>query len=670
MARKQEPYDPLQLAWRVRADLRGDAPVGDPIPPSFQMWWNVIGAGEYTGWPPLTGADRQGLMEPLPDWPRHGQFGMTPALHYLMTLRSDLAKSFDVRTEHGLWAAIAWFFCHGVREHRLHTALDPLTLAALDETPEFFRDASDGSCTSITWLMFFLWRDSVSLQEHFDLHTQSGRLSYLQWFYMEGVPHMRLGPLVAPRWAQWLREPVAIPQRHGASTPRAALLLWNRRAELQTSFDLGSPEGAAGLNDWIEQAWQTEPALRWTLPPQSLPAAPDRDRSAPSTRPFGLNLIGFAFGELGIGEDVRMAASACEAAGIPFAVVNIHPGDYLRQGDMALEALVGNGQAGQDQAPYAINLFCLTAFDTVRALLERGPTLFAGRYNIGWWPWELPVWPRDWNLAFEIVDEVWAATHFTETMYKASASAAHPDDPCPVTWMPLPASVARVTPMPRAALGLPEKRFLFLYVFDFNSYLARKNPFAALAAFRLAFDPADDSVGLVLKTMNSRPDNPEWKRFVRECAKDRRITLLDTTLARGEVLGLILACDAYLSLHRSEGFGRTLAEAMLFGKPVVGTDFSGNADFLTSETGYPVKWKRRKVKAGEYPFITERDQAWWADPDIADAARQMHAARAAAQAPGRAARTYAFALDRFSPHRIGERMREHLTDIAARLADQ
>jgi hypothetical protein len=86
-------------------------------------------------------------------------------------------------------------------------------------------------------------------------------------------------------------------------------------------------------------------------------------------------------------------------------------------------------------------------------------------------------------------------------------------------------------------------------------------------------------------------------------------------------------------MHRAEGFGRTPAEGMLLGKPVVGTDFSGNTDFLTQDTGYPVKWTRRAVAPGEYPFSEPDEQAWWAEPDVGHAARQMRAARAAAGSP-------------------------------------
>ncbi len=176
-----------------------------------------------------------------------------------------------------------------------------------------------------------------------------------------------------------------------------------------------------------------------------------------------------------------------------------------------------------------------------------------------------------------------------------------------------------------------------------------------IAAFQRAHPLGDRSVGLVLKKMNGRADNDAWRQFVAVCAADPRITLLDRTLDREVVLGLVDACDAYVSLHRAECFGRTLAEAMLLGKPVVGTNFSDNTDFLTQDTGYPVKWTRRAVAPGEYPFIEPADQAWWADPDIPDAARQLRAARTAAASPW-ALQLPQQVAKQFSPESIGARM--------------
>jgi glycosyltransferase involved in cell wall biosynthesis len=654
-ANKRTTVDPMRLAWLLRADLRQGAPAGGPVSDWFKMWWMINAPREYPASIDHAALRDAGLFQPQPGWPSYGGFGMTAVLRFLLDTRPDLRNTFDVDTDEGLWHAIAWLFVHGVREHRLASALDTRTLAALDATPPFFADddALASGRPTLTWLMFFVWRTSDDLQTHFDLRQQQDRQAYMGWFLLNGVPQLKLAPLLAPRWPAWLRE-LVLQNQTQAAVPRAAYLLWQRHQQLQRAFDLRTDQGIAAFAMWSAEVWSTQAELSWIDQPST--PAPQKARLR-SDRPFGLNLIGFAFGELGIGEDVRMAVAACEAAGIPFAVVNIHPGDTLRQADQALAAHVAKAGEQADQAPYAFNLFCLTGFDTARVYLERGPDLFDGRYNIGWWPWELPVWPRDWLVAFDLVDEVWAATSFTHRMYTEAAALASPV-PTPVTLVPMPASVTRLKPMSRDGLGLPENRYLFLYVFDFNSYLARKNPFATVKSFRKAFDIADRSVGLVLKTMNADPDNPEWKRFIRECAKDPRILLMDRTMERGEVLGLINACDAYVSLHRSEGLGRTLAEAMLFGKAVIGTNFSGNVDFLTDKTGFPVEWEPTPVLPGQYPYVTASDRAWWAAPKVSTAAKQMRRVRALAmenrlQAPDTSTLC-------FAPDKVGEIMRAAL----------
>lgn len=495
-------------------------------------------------------------------------------------------------------------------------------------------------------LLHCLYTHRPDLRRAFDISSPVELWGAVAWFYVVGLRELGLVPFLDRQTRAALNAPAFADA--GLQPSWLMVLLWQVQTSLQQTFDLGAPKGRLGLMHWFAKRGAEQFGLKPLLGrsgPAPVVATVGLGRTGLREAPFGVNLIGFAFGELGIGEDLRMAAQACEAAGVPFKVLNINPGQHLRQADRLVAEHVVDDVAA---LPHAVNLFCLTGFDTLRVYAEKGAALFDGRHNIGWWPWELPVWPQRWSAAFSVVDEVWAATRFTQAMFSAATDG-------PVTLMPLPVSVTRMKKTSRRALGLPARRFLFLYVFDFNSYLARKNPLAVIDAFQRAFPAGDDSVGLVLKTMNSRGSNPAWEEFTQRCAADPRIVLLQRTLDREVVLGLVNACDAYVSLHRSEGFGRTLAEAMLLGKPVIGTGFSGNADFLTPDTGYPVKWKKRAVAVGEYPFVEKDDGAWWAEPDVAHAARQMRAAREAAGSE------WALQLpqqvhDLFSPRMIGERM--------------
>jgi glycosyltransferase involved in cell wall biosynthesis len=185
-----------------------------------------------------------------------------------------------------------------------------------------------------------------------------------------------------------------------------------------------------------------------------------------------------------------------------------------------------------------------------------------------------------------------------------------------------------------------------------------------VTAFKKAFPKKDHSVGLVLKVMNAQEKDARWESFKATCKTDGRIQILTGTMDRHEILGLIRCCDAYVSLHRSEGFGRTLAEAMLFGKPVIATHYSGNTDFMNPDLSFPVDYKLIPVTTGDYGFVETNDGAQWAEVKIADAVRQMKAAVIEAQKAGFSQKITAFANKQFSVKRIGKLVSERLKQIA------
>ncbi len=516
---------------------------------------------------------------------------------------------------------------------------------------------------AVTRLMDFMRRLRPGDAAGYDLATARGRRALAAWYYACAVPELHLFDLLGAREREWLLAPVTPPlPPAGLPLPRLARLLWENRADVRDAFDLESPDGPAALLAWYfahgvaemrHQAYAAWLAPRG--PEETPPAPPEPGRRLPAAPPprhaFGANIIGYARGELGIGEDSRMCALSLAQADTPFAVVNIPVGSCTREADGYLDACLA------EDAPYPVNIFCLTGLDTARVWLERGDSLFAGRVNIGYWPWELPAWPEGMADAYTLMDELWVSSAYTRDAFAKSA-------PIPVRLAPMAVAVDRITPRPRAYFGLPDDRFLFLYTFDCNSYLARKNPLAAIAAFREAFAASDAPVALVLKTMNVREDDPRWLALAEAASGDRRILFLRETMDRGDVLGLFAACDAYLSPHRAEGFGRTLAEAMLLGKPVIATNHSGSADFLTPETGFPVAYRLSPVGAGEYPF---GEGLTWADPDIDALARAM---RLVTRAPELAARRAAAGRERIGsrhhPRTVGLAYRERLRGLCSR----
>ena len=200
-----------------------------------------------------------------------------------------------------------------------------------------------------------------------------------------------------------------------------------------------------------------------------------------------------------------------------------------------------------------------------------------------------------------------------------------------------------------------------LYVFDFLSYVERKNPFAAIRAFQLAFPDRSCSVGLVIKVMNGDCKNKKWQEMLNLIGHDVRIFVINKTISRSEVLALIHLCDSFLSLHRSEGFGRGPAEAMLLGKPVVVTNYSGNTDFTHSDNSYLVDYQLIPVPGEDYVFT---EGQVWADPDVEHAAwhmRRIFADSSSAEKVG--LRGKRFIEDHFNPSVIGRRYSDRIRHI-------
>jgi glycosyltransferase involved in cell wall biosynthesis len=322
----------------------------------------------------------------------------------------------------------------------------------------------------------------------------------------------------------------------------------------------------------------------------------------------GVNLVGLPFGELGLGESLRQLAKACSAGGIPFAVRDVDIRLATRQADDAVAPHIA------DEMNYRCFVFCVNPdmFWCVHRLIKSA--VRAGRYKVGYWYWELDQVPREWGDTLERVDETWAATEFiADTMRRATSK--------PVFKVPPPIEVVLSRPYARAEFRLPEGRFLYLFSFDFNSYFKRKNPEGVILSFKRAFPGHRRDVGLVIKSVNG-DRHPDRLREMQELvAGDDRVVVIDRFLGRDQVYGLQSVTDAFVSLHRSEGFGLGLAEAMYLGKPVIATAYSGNLEFMNEHNSCLVDYSLIPVKRGEYLYDDDRFR--WADPDIDQAAQYM-----------------------------------------------
>lgn len=323
----------------------------------------------------------------------------------------------------------------------------------------------------------------------------------------------------------------------------------------------------------------------------------------------GVNLIGVLFGELGLGEDARLMSLALLKRDIPFSAYEFPEKAGGSNNDFTINDFVSKDN------PYDINLFCLPPPEGFLAISQLPASFFDGRYNILYSPWELPKWPPVHEALFNIFDEIWTATDF---VFRGCPTFAKN-----VEKMSLPVSLDHIkskNPLGRRDFGLEDGRFYFLFMFDSNSTISRKNPLACLRAFAEAFPMGTENVGLIIKTMNLKKHQSGAMDLLKKTENDPRIKIISETLPRENVVDLFEASDAFVSLHRSEGFGRCIAEAMLLEKPVIVTGFSGNIDFTNSENSYLVDFDLVPVNSGEYFFS---DNQVWAEANISHAAEQM-----------------------------------------------
>ncbi len=361
--------------------------------------------------------------------------------------------------------------------------------------------------------------------------------------------------------------------------------------------------------------------------------------------PLGVNIAGYLSTESGMGEAARASIRSIEAAGIPFVLTNVE--SRLRTQDLTFTNF-------SDANPHPFNLVHLNGDNMTAFAARRGRNYFRDRYTIGYWFWELSRWREDWMGGFNHVDEVWVASEFTRACL-ADVS------PVPVTVMPLPFVLPEPPPLSRVHFGLPESGTLFLLTFDVSSQTERKNPLGAIRAFRRAALPRGTAT-LVLKFTNAEYDRDAVRRFHEE-AEGLHVVMLDGYMARPELTALMNACDCCLSLHRSEGFGMTIGEAMLLGKPAIATNYSGNVDFMTDENSYLVDYRLVPLTRDYGPYM--RGYVW-AEPDLAQAARFMREVAlrpSAAQEKGRNARRDL--LRSRVPATTGARVRERLETIRA-----
>ena len=378
-------------------------------------------------------------------------------------------------------------------------------------------------------------------------------------------------------------------------------------------------------------------------------ASPRPERNE-SLLPGGANFCGYLRTESGVGGSARGYIRALKRTGLSLALLDISDLQTNRSQDDEIRQF-------HAEHPFDVNLICADVELHYSILSHFGEDFFKDRYNVGLWAWELPRFPKKWFDRFAYYDEIWVPSAFI-------ADSLSSISPIPVIRMPpaltLPATGSRECG--RQRLNLSDDEFLFLFAFDFHSHIERKNPAAAIAAFRRAFSPGDPA-RLVLKCVNG-DSNPQGFRQLQQLARGAQIEICDGYWTAEEIRDLTAACDAYLSLHRSEGLGLTITDAMASGKPVIATGWSGNTDFMNVNNSYPVRCELVHIDQSVGPYSAGET---WAEPSIEHAAECMRAVyedRASASARGRAAQRDIETL--YSESAVAQRISQRLETIGFR----
>ncbi len=369
---------------------------------------------------------------------------------------------------------------------------------------------------------------------------------------------------------------------------------------------------------------------------------------APHPAGTGVNVIGYFHGQFGGGEVTRMVVSALKERSIPYALISIDGLAKEHNQEKVEEVLA-------ERPVYPINIFCINTPQIYQIVSKSKWKGLSCHYNISLCFWETDVIPNELKRALRYFDEIWVASAYNQASLSAAVAI-------PVKYMPQPVQLNyQLCGAKKANFGLDD-RFAFLFCFDFLSVFERKNPLGIVRAFRKAFE-GQHEVQLVIKSQNGYRFPALLQSAREEIAADPRIHWIDESFSSTRRYELMEACDCYASLHRSEGFGLTMAEAMLMGKPVIATGYSGNLAFMTEDNSYLCRYNLIPIGPGQGPYPKE---GLWADPDLDQAALWMRrVVENRNEAKEKAQKGREDVMQNHSFEAVGKKMEHYLTKAPA-----
>lgn len=312
---------------------------------------------------------------------------------------------------------------------------------------------------------------------------------------------------------------------------------------------------------------------------------------------FGINFFGPIYTEDGIGEAARLTLKCFESLGIKVAV---NP----------LSRPVANEKSREKSevlTPYSINYFHFSSRWVPYYLGQLGEDILKEKYNIAYWVTEVQNYPNEWAKNYKYFNEIWTASSFCQNSISVKT-------PIPTILIPHPI-VGNKAEKKRVNYFRENKKFKFLVMANMYSDIERKNVLESLEAFKLAFQ-TEENVSLILKISNPTVDNGYMKKINQYIKADNRIKLFTDFIDRDKINLLFQSVNAYVSLHRAEGFGLTLGEAMYHEIPVITTAYSGNMDFCNSFNSYLVDYDL--VRVGENRLRYKKNDLW-AQPKLESA---------------------------------------------------
>jgi glycosyltransferase involved in cell wall biosynthesis len=548
--------------------------------------------------------------------------------------RRDLRVRFPLALEAGQHGELAeWLQSEGAAELSLNKSTVSLLLDALGASlADFARQAFLANLTLSSVLPHGLTPAGMSSLFRWFMHhgaDESGlRREELWWLFLQAtqnpVRELMLAYAFTPAWQELHPDGLTIFGReafcvwfaseYGASgdwTGPAKWPVWEAPAlQIRSAYWARSPWRAAHPDALVDEA-RAGALLRWLSSPMAALSDAARDWCAQLDVSLvahelvqpGVNMIGHFCYASGLRVSAESMVQAMGSVGVSASLRDVctdakddpHHGDFRGMEYHDVTIIHTQPEPFFDAAYERAHLY------------ERSPRT----YRIGYWYWEFDSIPDSWVGHAEKVDEVWAATEFVACGLQERLSI-------PVRTLFPGVKLAPYKRRSKSHFGLSEANFTFLFTYHMMSVMERKNPKGLIRAFKLAFS-RDEPVRLVLKS-SFGDRHPEQMQELRDAAAGANITVIDQVFSPDEVLSLMDACDAYVSLHRSEGLGLTMAEAMLMGKPVIATGFSGNVDFMDESNSLLVPYKLVKLGKSIPPYEANLE---WAEPSEEHAAQLM-----------------------------------------------